>query len=94
MSGKGFPYGGVAAVSMLTLIVPCFQPADLTYIITEGGVIKDKYNLWEFYSFSSAVSKSNRKCDVGDNVRAFCAVASLAHKSSSAVDMIQAERRN
>lgn len=62
VSGKVFPYGGVAAVSMLMLIFPRFQPADLTYIITEGGVIKDKHNLWEFHSFSSAVSKSNRKC--------------------------------
>lgn len=79
---------------MLMLIFPCFQPADLMYIITEGGVIKDKYNLWEFHSFSSAVSKSNRKRGVGNNPKAFCGVASLDHKSSSAVDMIQAERRN
>lgn len=94
VSGKVFLYGSVAAVSMLMLIFAFFRPADLMYIITEGGVIKDKCYLWEFHSFSSTVSKSNRKCDIGNNVKVFRAVASLDHKSSSAMDMIQAQRQN
>lgn len=52
------------------------------YIITEGMIIKDKYKLWESRSFSSNVSKSNRKCDVGNNVKAFCALASVRRCAS------------
>lgn len=87
--GKVFPYGGAAAVSMLMLVVPRFQPADLTYIITEGGVIKDKSNLWEFRSLFPNQTGS---AALGIMSKLFCAVAS--RKSPSAVGTTQAQRRN